>query len=317
MNAPAGPWIRHPLAVALLDGLRREPRSVPPKFFYDAEGSALFDRICELPEYYPTRTEIALLTRHGREMAECIGPGADLVEYGAGSLRKVRLLLDALQRPARYVPIDLSAEHLLQHAEQLAADHPGLRVEPLVADFSAELALPALSPAARRRVGFFPGSSIGNFTPAEALAFLQQAAVALAGGGLLIGVDLVKDPAVLHRAYNDAAGVTAAFNKNLLARANRELGADFDPAAFDHYAFYDPREQRVEMHLVSRRRQAVVVCGERFVFDEGQTLHTENSCKYTVDGFRCLARTAGFEPQAVWTDEARLFSVHWMAAPKR
>ena len=315
MNAPAGPWIRHPLALALLDGLRRTPRSVPPKFFYDAEGSALFDRICELPEYYPTRTEIALLARHGREMAECIGAGADLVEYGAGSLRKVRLLLDALHRPARYVPIDLSAEHLLQHARQLAADHPGLRVEPLVADFSAELALPELPPGARRRVGFFPGSSIGNFTPAEALAFLKQAAVSLAGGDLLIGVDLVKDPAVLHRAYNDAAGVTAAFNKNLLARANRELDCEFDLASFDHYAFYEPREQRIEMHLISRRRQAVVVCGERFAFDEGQTLHTENSCKYTVDGFRHLARTAGFEPQAVWTDEARLFSVHWLAAP--
>jgi dimethylhistidine N-methyltransferase len=317
MNAPAGPWTRHPLALALLDGLRRTPRSVPPKFFYDAAGSALFDRICELPEYYPTRTEIALLARHGREMAECIGAGADLVEYGAGSLRKVRLLLDALHQPARYVPIDLSAEHLLQHAQQLAADHPGLRVEPLVADFSAELVLPDLPRAARRRVGFFPGSSIGNFTPEEALAFLRQAAVALAGGGLLIGVDLVKDPAVLHLAYNDAAGVTAAFNKNLLARANRELGADFDLAAFDHYAFYDPSEQRIEMHLLSRRRQVVAVCGERVVFDEGQTLHTENSCKYTVDGFRRLARAAGFEPQAVWTDDARLFSVHWLAAPRR
>ena len=317
MNAPAGPWTRHPLALALLDGLRRTPRSVPPKFFYDAAGSALFDRICELPEYYPTRTEVALLARHGREMAECIGAGADLVEYGAGSLRKVRLLLDALHQPARYVPIDLSAEHLLQHARQLAADHPGLRVEPLVADFSAELVLPDLPPAARRRVGFFPGSSIGNFTPEEALAFLRQAAGALAGGGLLIGVDLVKDPAVLHRAYNDAAGVTAAFNKNLLARANRELGADFDLAAFDHYAFYDPCEQRIEMHLLSRRRQVVAVCGERIVFDEGQTLHTENSCKYTVDGFRRLARAAGFEPQAVWTDDARLFSVHWLAAPRR
>jgi len=317
MNAPAGPWSRHPLALALLDGLRRSPRSVPPKFFYDAAGSALFDRICELPEYYPTRTEIALLARHGSEMAECIGTGADLVEYGAGSLRKVRLLLDALDRPARFLPIDLSAEHLLQHARLLAADHPRLVVEPLVADFSADLVLPPLPADARRRVGFFPGSSIGNFTADEALGFLQRAAVALAGGGLLIGVDLVKDPAVLHRAYNDAAGVTEAFNKNLLARANRELGCGFDLAAFNHYAFYDPREQRIEMHLVSRRRQEVVVCGERFVFDEGQTLHTENSCKYTVEGFQRLARGAGFEPRAVWTDEARLFSVHWLSAPQR
>lgn len=314
MNAFTDPWLRHPFAVALLDGLRRTPRAVAPKFFYDAAGSVLFDRICELPEYYPTRTEIGLLSRHAREMAECIGAGADLVEYGAGSLRKIRLLLRALDRPARYLPIDLSAEHLHQHAQQLAADHLALPVQPLVTDFAAEVALPPLAAGAKRRIGFFPGSSIGNFTPDEALAFLQRSARALQGGGLLIGVDLVKDPALLHRAYNDAEGVTAAFNKNLLVRANRELQADFDIGAFFHHAFYEPRLQRIEMHLVSARRQVVRLCGERFWFDEGQTLHTEISCKYTVEGFQQLAARAGYVPRAVWVDDARLFSVHWLAA---
>ncbi len=307
--------LANPLAVALLEGLRHKPRAIAPKFFYDARGSALFDQICELPEYYPTRTEIGLLQQHAREMAECIGPAADLVEFGAGSQRKIRLLLQALQRPARYVPVDISTEHLREHARALQAEQPGLVVQALAADFSADIVLPPLPADARRRVGFFPGSSVGNFTPAEALQFLRRSAGWLRGGGLLIGVDLVKDPALLHAAYNDAAGVTAAFNKNLLSRANRELGTDFDVEAFHHHAFYDPRAQRIEMHLVSARRQTVSVFGERFLFDEGESLHTENSCKYTVEGFQHLAREAGYAPQAVWCDTQRLFSVHWLAAP--
>jgi dimethylhistidine N-methyltransferase len=307
--------LANPLAAALLQGLRHKPRAVAPKFFYDARGSALFDRICELPEYYPTRTELGILQRHAREMAECIGAGADLIEFGAGAQRKIRLLLAALQRPARYVPVDLSAEHLREHARALAADHPGLPVQALVADFSADMVMPPLPAHAQRRVGFFPGSSIGNFTPNEALQFLRRSAGWLRGGGLLIGVDLVKDPAVLHSAYNDAAGITAEFNKNLLVRANSELGADFDVGAFYHHAFYDPRAQRIEMHLVSARRQSVSVYGERFLFDEGESIHTENSCKYTVDGFQRLAREAGFDPQAVWVDDRSLFSVHWLSAP--
>ncbi|MBI5256672.1 MAG: L-histidine N(alpha)-methyltransferase [Burkholderiales bacterium] len=316
MNAPAeAPLYVQPFGEALLQGLRRQPRAVPPKYFYDAAGSALFERICALPEYYPTRTEIGLLQRHAREMAECIGPAADLVEFGAGAQRKIRLLLAALARPARYVPVDVSAQHLHAHARALAAELPALVVLPWVADFSAELVLPQPPPGARRRVGFFPGSSIGNFTPEEAVQFLRRCAVALAGGGLLVGVDLVKDPAVLHRAYNDAAGVTAAFNKNLLARANRELGARFDLDGYFHHAHYDPRAQRIEMHLVSARRQQVLVCGERFGFDEGDALHTEHSCKYTVPGFQRLAREAGLQPQAVWCDDAAWFSVHWLAAP--
>lgn len=306
--------LANPLAAALVEGLRLKPRAVAPKFFYDERGSQLFDRICELPEYYPTRTELALLQRHGREMAECIGPGADVIEYGAGSQRKIRLLLQALQRPARYVPMDISAEHLYAHARALAADHAGLPVQAWVADFSADVALPPLAEGAQRRVGFFPGSSIGNFTPAEALTFLRRCAQGLRGGGLLVGVDLVKDPAVLHRAYNDAEGVTAEFNKNLLVRANRELGAGFDVDAFFHHAFYDPRQQRIEMHLVSAKRQTVTLYGERFLFDEGEAIHTEISCKYTVEGFQHLAREAGLQPKAVWCDPQRLFSVHWLAA---
>jgi len=302
----------------MLEGLRTRPRSVPPKYFYDATGSKLFDRICELEEYYPTRTETALLARHAEAIADCIGPDAELVEFGAGSLRKVRLLLAALRTPRRYVPIDISAEHLRAEADALRAEHPALEVVPLAADFTRGVELPAAAGGqAARRVGFFPGSSIGNFTPEEAGRFLQMAARLLQGGGLLIGVDLVKDPAVLHRAYNDAPGVTAAFNKNLLVRANRELGATFVLDAFDHYAFYNPVEQRIEMHLVSARRQAVRVAGEFFEFEPGESLHTENSYKYGIEGFRALARGAGFLPGPVWCDDAGLFSVHWLAAPRR
>ena len=305
-------------AADMLEGLRSRPRGVPPKYFYDAAGSKLFDRICELEEYYPTRTETALLARHAEAIADCIGPDAELVEFGAGSLRKVRLLLAALRTPRRYVPIDISSEHLQAEAAVLRAEHPALEVAPLAADFTRGVRLPVAPGAeAARRVGFFPGSSIGNFTPEEAGRFLQRAAGLLRGGGLLIGVDLLKDPAVLHRAYNDAQGVTAAFNKNLLVRANRELGATFALDAFDHYAFFNPLERRIEMHLVSARRQAVRVAGEFFEFAAGDSLHTENSYKYGIEGFQTLARGAGFVPGPVWCDDAGLFSVHWLAAPRR
>lgn len=310
-EAPAGEFAR-----AMRLALAETPHRISPKFFYDAAGSALFDRICELPEYYPTRTELALLDRHAQEMASLIGPEADLIEFGAGSATKVRLLLSALQQPRRFVPIDISADHLQGAAAALRRDHPGLDVHPLAADFTRPIQLPPLPDGGRaRRVGFFPGSSIGNFSPDEAVTFLRQAAELLRGGGLLIGADLVKDPALLHAAYNDGAGVTAAFNLNLLARANRELGTDFDTAQFAHYAFYEPRLQRIEMHLVSRRNQTVRLGGDAFEVLEGQTLHTENSQKFTVDGFRRLARQAGFAPGPVWTDPKSHFSVHWLAAP--
>jgi dimethylhistidine N-methyltransferase len=298
----------------LLEGLAASPRSISPKYFYDAEGSRLFDCICELPEYYPTRTELGILERSAGEMAALAGPGAEIVEFGAGSLRKVRLLLQAFDAPARYVPIDISGDHLRDAAAVLRREFAGLDVHPLVADYTHELSLPA-GDSVHQRIGFFPGSTIGNFTPDEALAFLQRAAQALRGGALVLGADLVKDPQVLHAAYNDAQGVTAAFNLNLLARANRELGANFALSRFAHYAFYNAPLQRIEMHLVSRERQAVTLCDQRFSFEEGEALHTENSYKFTVDGLRALATRAGFRPGPVWTDPDRLFSVHWLHAP--
>lgn len=297
----------------LVAALAAQPRSISPKYFYDAEGSRLFDRICELPEYYPTRTELGILQRHAGEMGALAGPGCEIVEFGAGSLRKVRLLLQAFEAPARYVPIDISGEYLRDAAAVLRREFAGLDVQPLVADYTQAVALP---PAGKgRRVGFFPGSTLGNFTPEEALAFLQGAARLLQGGALILGADLVKDPNLLHAAYNDGAGVTAAFNLNLLARANRELGANFQLANYAHYAFYNAPLARIEMHLVAREKQVVAVGGERFEIAEGEALHTENSYKFTIAGLRDLASRAGFRPGPVWTDPERLFSVHWLHAP--
>lgn len=292
-------------------GLGRSPKELPCKYFYDDEGSRLFDAICALPEYYPTRTEIALLEAHAGEMAALIGRDVELVEFGAGSLRKVGLLLDALELPRAYRPVDISGDYLATHAGPLARRYPGIAIRPIVADFTKPL---AISDSKSRMAGFFPGSTIGNFERAEALTFLSRAAKLFAGSGLLIGVDLVKDPAILHAAYNDAAGVTAAFNRNILVRANRELDTNFDPDAFAHYAFYEPAMQRIEMHLVARERQRIRVAGESFVIAEGETVHTENSYKYTVDGFRALATEAGFRPGAVWRDPDGLFSLHWLEA---
>ena len=300
------------------DALRMSPRAISPKYFYDAPGSALFDRICELPEYYPTRTEVGILKAHARDMAERMGGNAELVEFGAGSLHKVRLLLDAMDAggaPARYVPIDISGEHLETAAAALRNDYPALRVRPLVADYTRGLVLPPPARGAGRRIGFFPGSTLGNFTPREAQQFLRMTAGVLRGGSLIVGTDLVKRPDELHAAYNDAQGVTAAFNLNLLARANRELGADFALDAFDHAAFYNAPMQRIEMHLASRKRQDVTVGGQRFTFEHGQTLHTENSHKFTIDGLRALALDAGYTPGPVWTDPDHRFAVHWLDAP--
>jgi dimethylhistidine N-methyltransferase len=295
--------------------LATRPRVVSPKWFYDERGSRLFDAICELPEYYPTRTELAILTQHAGEIASHMGERAEIVEFGAGSLRKVRLLLDAMRQPARYLPIDISGEHLARCAVELQRDYAGLDVQPVVADYTQRLLLPAPLPHAGKRVGFFPGSTIGNFTPDEALHFFVVAGQVLRGGALLLGADLVKDPDVLHAAYNDAQGVTAEFNLNLLARANRELGTNFDISKFWHSAFYNAPLSRIEMHLVSRERQCVDFNGESFDFDEGEAIHTENSYKFTVEGLHALAVHTGFRPGPVWTDAARMFSVHWLHAP--
>jgi dimethylhistidine N-methyltransferase len=297
---------------ALLHGLSREEKHIPCKYFYDREGSRLFEKICALPEYYPTRVEHAILRRYAGEFAALIGGGADIVEFGAGSTEKVRLLLDRLDHPHAYLPVDISGPYLRLAAARLKTEYPQLHVLPIVADFSRTFDLP---PSTHRRVGFFPGSTIGNFEPREAREFLANAARMLKGGGLLIGVDLVKDPAILHAAYNDGQGITAAFNRNLLVRANRELGANFEPARFFHYAPYDPARSRIGMYLLSAVAQRVSIRGRQISFAEGEAIHTEWSHKHTLDGFRTLAADAGFVPRAVWCDPDRLFSVHWLEAP--
>ena len=291
-------------------GLQRPQKAIPSKFFYDERGSALFDRITELDAYYPTRTETAIMERHIGEMAGRIGPDALLAEYGSGSSTKTRLLLDRL-RLAAYVPIDISCEHLFRTSEGLREAYPGLDVRPVCADYTGAFALPDVR--ARRTVVYFPGSTIGNFDPDEAEAFLRRIAdVCGRGGGLLIGVDLKKDRATLEAAYDDAEGVTALFNLNLLRRINRELGADFDLGAFAHRALYDAAEGRIEMHLVSLRDQCVRLDGTSVPFREGETIHTENSYKYSLDGFARLAARAGFQVEDVWTDAAERFSVQYL-----
>lgn len=297
---------------AVLDGLGRARKTLPCKFFYDEAGSALFDAICQTPEYYPTRTELGILTSAAGDITDLAGRGGVLVEYGSGSSRKTRLLLDALA-PAIYMPIDISREHMLAACRALAQDYPALHLMAVCADYTRPLRLPAVARGGQRRLAFFPGSSIGNFAPLEALRFLKNVAQQLAADdGFLIGVDLKKDLAILHAAYNDAGGVTAAFNLNLLARCNRELGADFDLTAFAHRAFYNEAAGRIEMHLESTREQRVQVAGWDFVFMPGETIHTENSYKYQPDEIRHLAVQAGFEPQRTWTDAGDLFAVLYL-----
>jgi L-histidine Nalpha-methyltransferase len=297
-------------ADSLFAGLGKAPKEIPCKYFYDQEGSQLFERICTLPEYYQTRTETLLLANHADEIAQLMGEDIEIVEFGAGASQKVRILLDTGHVSA-YSPLDISGDYLREVIINLAADYPALTLRPLIGDFTRPLEIPVLI-GPTRRAGFFPGSTIGNFRPDCAMALLRRMRGMLEGGGLLIGVDLVKDPARLHAAYNDAAGVTALFNKNLLARANRELGADFDLDAFAHYAPYRPSAHRIEMYLVSLRRQSVSLMGQRFDFAAGEAIHTEDSHKYTIESFREMAARAGFRPRAVWTDPERLFSLHWL-----
>ena len=287
--------------------------TISPKYFYDAQGSTLFEQICELPEYYPTRTELALLRRHAGDIADRMGPDAQVIEYGAGALVKVRLLLERATRLHSFVPVDISGPHLLAACEALQREQPALRILPVVADFTRPHVLPDAPPEGRR-IGFFPGSSIRNFDPGEALEFLRLLREELDGGALLIGVDLIKEPARLHAAYNDAQGVTARFNLNLLRHAQRALGLECDPAGFDHYAFYDPRKHRIEMHLLPRGEQQLQLQGRRYTLVPGESLHTENSYKYSVESFQALAREAGFRPSAHWTDDQRWFSLHWLQA---
>ena len=293
----------------VLEGLQKKPKQIPPKYFYDQRGSRLFDVITGLPEYYPTRTELAILENQGQAIAEFLGDNCVLVELGSGSSHKIRVLLDALQ-PAAYVPVDISRDHLRDSAKALAKDYPGLEVHAACTDYSSDFELPDL-PDELPRVAFFPGSSIGNFEPRDARALLKRVGEHLGDGGkLLIGVDLKKENNILYAAYNDTRQVTAAFNLNLLHRINRELDADFDPDRFAHRAFFNEQAGRVEMYLVSKADHRVNVAGQSIAFAEGESVHTENSYKYSVQEFQALALESGFVAERVWTDDEKLFSVH-------
>ena len=295
----------------VIAGLSASPKSLPCKYFYDECGSKLFEQICALPEYYPTRTETVLMREKAPEMAAAVGADALILEYGCGSIEKVRVLLDALDQPASYVAVDISREHLRAAAEVLAGDYPSVDVHAICADFTQPFEISPNLPG-RRKMAFFPGSTIGNFEPSEAKAFLSLIADHVGvGGGLLIGADRKKDEAILHAAYNDRAGVTAAFNLNLLSRMKNELDAIVDIDAFAHDARYNAVDGRIEMYLVSQSDQSITVGGRKFSFAAGETIHTENSHKYEIEEFQALGRAAGFEPKTVWSDQDDLFSVHY------
>ncbi len=297
----------------VIGDLSRFPKKLSPKYFYDAKGSELFERITVLPEYYPTRTEISILRQRGCEIAGLIPQGAALVEFGAGSTTKVRLLLEHA-RFAAYVPVDISGDFLREQAEGLRRDFPQLEVFPVAADFTAPFALPD-AVAGMPKVGFFPGSTLGNFEPQEAQTFLRSARDILGHGAqMIIGVDLEKDERTLYDAYNDAAGVTAAFNLNVLERINRELGGNFDLSGFMHRSIYNRDRHRIEMHLISRKAQSVRVLGRHFSFRPGESIHTENSYKYSIERFAALAKSSGWQVRETWTDPARMFSVHALTA---
>ncbi|MBE9127409.1 MULTISPECIES: L-histidine N(alpha)-methyltransferase [unclassified Coleofasciculus] len=298
----------------ILQSLAQSKKAIAPKFFYDKRGSELFERICELEEYYPTRTEIALLKTHSQEIAQLIGKGSLLIEYGSGSSTKVRILLEALQEPVGYMPIDISQEHMVQASAELAQSYSELDVIAVCADYTQDFQLPPYSKKpVNKKLIFFPGSTIGNLDPTQALHLLKQSASLLdTGDGMLIGVDLKKDPAILNAAYNDALGVTAEFNLNLLERINKELNANFDLANFRHWAFYNEEYSRIEMHLISLKEQTVAIAQIPFHFHEGETIHTESSYKYSIEEFQELADRAGFDAPQVWTDANHLFSLHYL-----
>ena len=299
----------------VLDGLRKRQKELPSKYFYDEHGSYLFERVCALEEYYIPRTEASIMQAHIGEMAELIGQQVLLIEYGSGNCQKVRFLLDHLHDPVAYVPIDISREQLRRVTQELSASYPELEILPICADYTSNFELPVAERKRQRVAAFFPGSTIGNFDPIPAKQFLGHIArVCRPGGALLIGVDLKKDTPVLHRAYNDPQGVTAAFNLNLLERINRELGSDFQPDNFEHHAFYNDPESRVEMHLISKRDQTVHLDGEAIPFAQGETIWTESSYKYSLDEFGEMAAAAGWRVASVWTDDKQWFSVQYLVA---
>jgi dimethylhistidine N-methyltransferase len=298
---------------AVLAGLSDTPKSLPCKFFYDTRGSALFEAICEVPEYYLTRTELGILETYAGTIAERIGPNCRLIELGSGASRKVRLLLSALEAPLAYVPVDISRSFLRDAAASIAADFPDLEVIAVCADYTRPFELPRLDGPAGKRVGFFPGSTIGNFEPEGVVAFLSHCGRLLGPGAeMLIGADVKKDKQILDAAYNDARGLNAAFNLNLLHRIAKELDSDIAIDDFEHVAFYNPNAGRVELYIRSRKDQTAVIAGRRFSFAAGEMIHTENSYKYAIPEFRALAARAGFSALDTWTDPNGKFSVHYL-----
>lgn len=294
----------------VLDGLKSTPKRLDSKLLYDAKGSALFEEITTLPEYYPTRAELDILRRYANEISTYIGEHVVLIELGSGSSKKVKILLDAISDPAAYMPVDISREFLEASTESLSKIYPNLRIVAICADYTQPFTLPAVS---SKKVLFFPGSTFGNFEPREAEKFLaRMSRILTSGDGLLIGLDLQKSSAVLNAAYNDATGVTAAFNLNLLERINRELNANFQLHQFVHSAFYNEEKKRIEMHLKSVVDQVVTVANEHIPFEKGETIHTENSYKFSVPAFQQLVKNAGFKPVKVWMDTESLFSVQYL-----
>lgn len=310
--APGAPPAGSDFLSDVIAGLSSEPRTLPCKYFYDERGAALFQKICEQPEYYITRTEIDILDRYRAEIAANLGPQIDLIGLGTGSGTKTRILIEALEKPAVYIPVDISEKQLRKSTALFRKIFPDLEILPVCADYLQPVVLPATRRQAARNVVYFPGSTIGNFEPGEATEFLRRIAnVCCRGGALLIGVDLRKDRGVIEAAYNDGAGVTAQFNLNLLARANRELGGNFDLQRWQHRAIYNSDAGRIEMYLISQIDQAVQIADHTFRFRSGEKIITEFSYKYAREGFAALAGDAGFEFQKMWTDDARLFGVFY------
>lgn len=307
--APISPLVDLNFADDVLTGLALPQKQLDAKYFYDQQGSDYFDQICQLPEYYPYQTELDLLPKVASDLADSFTTDCTIVEFGAGSLVKIKPLLSSISSIRQFIPIDISGIHLEMACQQLQTDYPELAVKPVVADFCYPVTLPALDQ--QQKIGFFPGSTIGNFCPAQAASFLENARFTLGPGScLLIGVDTKKSPVYLHRAYNDADGITARFNRNILTRINRELGANFNPENFEHYAFYNAGQGRIEMHLVSSKQQVVDVFGSAIAFAAGESIHTENSYKYTSDEFCQLAQSAGWQVEQTWLAKQDLFATY-------
>lgn len=301
----------------VLLGLAKSPKSLPCKFFYDSKGSQLFNQICDLEEYYPTRTELAILQTYRQDICALVGKNSLIIEYGSGGSQKVRLLLNILDSPLAYLPIDISKDYLFADAQELSRDFPNLEIIALCADYTKSLILPPIHLNFAKKVVFFPGSTIGNLDYDEAKQLLVNTTNILNfNDALLIGVDLKKDPSILNNAYNDKKGVTAQFNLNLLTRINNSLQANFNLANFAHYAFYNQQKGRIEMHIISLVDQSIFIDDLEFRLQKNELIHTENSYKYDIQEFQLLAKEAGFTPTKVWTDPANLFSVHYLSLKK-